>query len=352
MTDLSVPRSRHVATPARRFRRWVNQVGRPIAFLAPTLLLLGVFDVFPVLLAGWISLWRWGIRAEEFIGVDNYQRVLTEIPGDGGEAVGEVGQSLLVTVFYALGTVPITLILAFVIANMLFQKIKFVGVFRTVYFLPYITSTVAAGLAFAWLFNSQVGVLNALMGFFGLPAQQWLLDPDPVIPALLGSVGVGWPAWLPDVLAGPSIALSCVIAFTVWNTVGFSIVIILAGLVAINPEVIEAARVDGASPTQMARRITLPLLSPTMFFLLVVSTIGAFQSFNEIYVLTSGGGYGAGAGSPLDTTLTLPVLIFRHLYERPGSVGYAAALSIVLFVILMLLTLLQFRYAGRRVHYD
>lgn len=321
-------------------------------FLAPTLVLLTLFDVLPVLLAGWISLWRWGIRAEEFIGFDNYRRVVQQVGGSEAQAVGEVGQSMLVSTFYALGTVPVTLALAFAIANMLFQKVRFLSAFRTAYFIPYITSTVAAGLAFAWLFNPQIGVLNAMLEAVGLPAQTWLLDPDPVLVAVVEGAGLTWPAAIPEAFAGPSVALACVMAFTVWNTLGFSIVIILAGLVAINPEVLEAARVDGASPYQLARRIILPLLSPTMFFLLVVSTIGAFQSFNEVYVLTSGGGYGAGAGSPLDTTLTLPVLIFRHLYERPGSVGYAAALSMVLFGVLLVLTLIQFRVAGSRVHYE
>jgi multiple sugar transport system permease protein len=114
----------------------------------------------------------------------------------------------------------------------------------------------------------------------------------------------------------------------------------------------EAARMDGVNSWQMATRITMPLVSPTLFLLLIVSTISAFQSFNEVYVLTSGGGYGAGAGSPLDSTLTLPVLIFRHLYERPSSVGFAAALSMLLFVVVLGVVLLQFRLAERRVHYE
>lgn len=284
--------------------------------------------------------------------MDNYRRIAAQVGGTEAQVVGEVGQSLVVSAFYAIGTVPLTLLIAFVIANLLFQKVRFLAAFRTAYFVPYITSTVAAGLAFAWLFNPQIGVLNAMLEAVGLPAQTWLLDPDPVVRTLVEAAGLAWPAGIPDVLAGPSVALTCVIVFTIWNTLGFAIVIMLAGLVAINPEVLEAARVDGASPGQMARRIILPLLSPTMFFLLVVSTIRAFQSFNEIYVLTSGGGYGSGAGSPLDTTLTLPVLIFRHLYERPGSVGYAAALSMLLFGVLLVLTLIQFRLAGSRVHYD
>lgn len=339
------------AAVLRRRRRRVERVWLPAVYLAPTFLLLGVFDVYPIVLAAWMSLWRWGIQAEEFIGLDNYRRIAAEVGSGVSGVQGEVGQSLLVTAFYAIGTVPVTIVIAFAVANMLYARVRFLTPLRTAYFIPYITSTVAAGLAFAWLFNPQVGVLNAALEAVGLPAQRWLLDPDPVVPKLLGAFGVGWSEGLPDLLAGPSVALTCVIAFSVWNTLGFAVVIILAGLIAIDPQVQEAARMDGANAWQMATRITLPLVSPTLFFLLVVSTIRSFQSFNEVFVLTSGGGYGAGAGSPLDTTLTLPVLIFRHLYERPGSVGYAAALSMLLFVLLLVVTLVQFRFAERRVHY-
>lgn len=316
------------------------------------MILLGLFDIYPIFLSAWISLWRWGIRAEEFIGFDNYRRMAAEVGGGPGGGQGEVGQSLLVTAFYAIGTVPVTIMVAFAVANMLHARVRFLTALRTAYFVPYITSTVAAGLAFAWLFNPQVGVLNAGLEAVGLPAQQWLLDPDPVVPKLLSAIGVGWSEGIPDALAGPSVALACVMIFSVWNTLGFAVVIILAGLIAIDPQVREAARMDGANAWQMATRITLPLVSPTLFFLLVVSTIRSFQSFNEVFVLTSGGGYGAGAGSPLDTTLTLPVLVFRYLYERPGSVGFAAALSMLLFALLLVVTLVQFRFVERRVHYS
>jgi len=257
-----------------------------------------------------------------------------------------------VTFFFTVATVPVTLVLSFVIANMLFAKVRGLAVLRTAYFVPYITSTVAAGLAFGFLFNPTVGVFNAVLRAVGLPAQTWLLDATPIAPKVLAAFGVGWSDSLPAVLAGPSVALLCVTAFSVWNTLGFGVVIVLAGLVAINPEVHEAARIDGAGTWTMATRITLPLVSPTLFFLLVVSTIRSFQSFNEIFVLTKGGGYGAGAGSPLDTTLTLPVLVYRYLYERPGSVGYAAALSMLLFGLLLVAMLVQFRLFQRRVHYD
>ncbi|MHA7155694.1 carbohydrate ABC transporter permease [Arthrobacter sp. TMN-50] len=336
----------------RRKRQRMERLWLPAVYLAPTLVLLWAFDIYPILLSGWMSLWRWGIQPEQFIGLDNYIRIAEQIGDAPGGAPGEVGQSLVVTGFYVLGTVPATIVIAFVIANLLNSKIRFLTALRTAYFVPYITSTVAAGLAFVWLLNPQVGLLNSVMEWLGLPPQQWLLDPDPLVPKLLGAVGIGWPDGVPGFLAGPSVALVCVMAFSVWNTLGFAVVIILAGLITIDPQVKEAARMDGVNSWQMATRITMPLVSPTLFLLLVVSTIRSFQSFNEVYVLTSGGGYGAGAGSPLDSTLTLPVLIFRHLYERPSSVGFAAALSMLLFLLLLIVTLVQFRFAERRVHYD
>jgi len=335
-----------------RRRRRMERIWLPTLYLAPTLILLGIFDIYPIFLSAWMSLWRWGLKAEEFIGLGNYARIFEELGTRPSGVPGEVGQSLVVTAFYVLGTVPATIVIAFLIANMLNAKVRFLTPLRTAYFVPYITSTVAAGLAFVWLLNPQVGVANATLEALGLPAQQWLLDPDPIVPKLLGAIGIGWSSALPSFLAGPSVALVCVMVFSIWNTLGFAVVIILAGLTAIDTQVKEAARMDGVNSWQMATRIIVPLLSPTLFFLLVIATIRSFQSFNEIYVLTSGGGYGAGAGSPLDSTLTLPVLIFRHLYERPGSVGFAAALSMLLFIILLVVTMLQFRFAERRVHYE
>ena len=324
-------------------------------YLAPAMILLLVWDVFPIVFAAWISLWDWGIRPNEFIGLANYERLFDRLGSlEGGLTVGEFGKSLMVTAFYAIGTVPLSILFGFLAANLLFQKVRGLGIFRTAYFLPYITSTVAAGLAFVWIFNPTVGVANSVLVRLGFEPQTWLLDPDPVLMKFLGLFGLSWPSAWPEVLAGPSVALTCVIIFTIWNVVGFNIVILLAGLSSINPETLDAAKVDGASAYQRMRYVVFPLLSPTLFFLLIISTIRSFQSFNDIYVLTSGtgGASGASAGGPLNTTLTLPIYMFRHLFERPGSVGYAAAITMVLFALLMALTLVQFWYFRNRVHYE
>ena len=325
----------------------------PFLYLLPTLILLLVFDIWPIFLGFWISLWRWGVAPERFVGLANYGRLWEETVRVEGDRmlIGNLGQSFLVTLYFVVGTIPATLTLSFLVANLLYQKIRGRAFFRAAFFLPHVTSTVAVGMVFLWIFNPQVGVANALLRWLGLPAQSWLQDPDPVLRTVVVGLGLGWPAGLSDTLAGPSMALFCVILFSIWASLGFNTVILLAGLSAIPPELYEAARLDGATAWQLMRRITLPLLSPTLFFLLTISVIGAFQSFESVYILSGGGGSGSQAGGPLRTTTTLTLYIFDNFYQRPSAVGYAAAASFLLFAFLVGLTALQFRFVERRVFY-
>jgi multiple sugar transport system permease protein len=144
-----------------------------------------------------------------------------------------------------------------------------------------------------------------------------------------------------------------IILYSIWSSLGFNVVIYLAGLTSVSRDVIEAARLDGASELLIIRTIIWPLVSPTTFFLLITSVIGAFQVFSPIYTLTRSSGMGrAEAGGPLDSTLTITVYIYRNFYERSNSVGYAAAVSMLLFAILLTLTLIQFRVGSRAVHYQ
>ena len=325
----------------------------PFLYLLPTLILLTVFDLWPILLGFWISLWRWGVAPERFVGLANYRRLWEEtVRVEGGAPViGDLGQSFLVTLYFVIGTIPATLTLSFLVANLLYQKIRGRAFFRAAFFLPHVTSTVAVGMVFLWIFNPQIGVANALLRWLGLPTQSWLQDPDPILKKLVVGLGLGWPTGLSDTLAGPSMALFCVILFSIWSALGFNTVILLAGLSAVPPELYEAARLDGATAWQLLRRITLPLLSPTLFFLLTISVIGAFQNFEAVYILSGGGGSGSQAGGPLRTTTTLTLYIFDNFYQRPSAVGYAAAASFLLFAFLIGLTALQFRFVERRVFY-
>jgi len=326
-------------------------------YVLPALALLLLFEVWPIFFNVWISLWKWDVGPLAFIGGANYRRLFAEgfITRDyaGEIAVGDVLKSLIVTLYYVLATVPVTIALAFGFAVLLFGKVFGRGFLRTIYFLPHVTSSAAIAVVFAWMFSAQTGVVNAVLQAAGLPTQKWLDDPVPFAKRLAQGFGSRGLDSVPDLAVGPSTALVVIIIFTVWSGLGFNIVVYLAGLTTVPREVYEAARLDGAGRWTILRRITWPLLAPTTFFLLVYDTIGAFQSFTPIYTLTRRSGIGTGAvGGPLDATMTITVYIFRNFYERANSVGYAAAVSFLLFFIMLGLTLVQFRLVGRRVQYQ
>lgn len=331
---------------ARRTSGWAGLI-----YVLPALAILLLFEVWPIAFAIWISLWKWDVGPLAFVGLANYERLFVEgfvtRDYDDKPAIGEVAKSLLVTVYYTIGVVPVTIALAFFIAYLLFQPVRGRAILRTIYFLPYVTSSVAITLVFGWIFNARVGIANAGMQLLGLPSQTWLEDPIPMLKRL----GL-FTSWGND-FAGPSVALVVIILFSIWSTLGYNVVIYLAGLTDIPSELYEAGRIDGATGWQLMRHVTWPLLSPTTFFLSIVNTISAFQAFSPIYTLTRNTGMGRGeAGGPLDTTLTITVYIFRNFYERANSVGYAAAVSLLLFMIILAMTLIQFRVLGRKVHYQ
>jgi multiple sugar transport system permease protein len=330
MSARAVPWTPSAQEAAAARRRMWRETGIAYLYLAPAILLLGLFHFFPAVYALYISTFRWGIVQERFVGLENYQRLLTD---------ERFWNSLGVTVWYVLLCIPAQIALGLGIAYLLFQPISGRLGYRTSYFLPYITSTVAAALVWRWIYNPDRGLLNGVLSALGLPTSQWLNESSGVFALLAGGAGIT----LPPALAGPSVALVCVSVMSIWHYVGFSIVIFLAGLGNIPKELYEAARIDGASEWQVFRRITLPMLSPTTFFLATVSTIGALQAFNQIYVMTGGG--------PLDTTRTVVMLIFQTFYQQT-RVGYGSAMAFILTGIILTLTLLNFRFVGRRVSYD
>lgn len=325
-----------------------RQAWTGVAYALPALLLLFIFRFWPLAFGAWISLWKWGFVPEKFVGFGNFARIFEEglIYKDAllGWQLGPIGNSLMVTVYYAAGTIPISIFLSFLLAYYLFQKIKGKGILRTVFFIPYITSQVAAGLVFKWIFHKNVGVANAGLESVGLPPQDWLSDPDPVFMQLARAFGGDWPSSIPTAFAGPSYALIVIMLFAIWSSVGFNIVIFLAGMGNVSPELYEAARVDGAGTVRIMRNVTWPLLSPMVFLLSIISVIGSFESFNAFYVISGG------EGGPLGTTMSLPLYIFRTFYVY-GQVGYASAISMFLFVIILSLTWIQYRYGEKRVHY-
>jgi multiple sugar transport system permease protein len=321
---------------SRRRRVLVNDLTAYL-FIAPALILIGVFHILPGLAAFVMSLTRWGVIFERWAWFDNYGTILDP----AGARFGDFMNSLGVTAWYVLMTVPIEMVIALALAFVLYQGTVGRGAYRVVFFMPYITSVVAAATIFAWIFDANFGFLNYLLELVGIGAQTWLREPRGVFQL----VGSAWGASVPDGLAGPSLALVSVAIFTIWHFVGFQTVIFLAGLTNISRELYEAARIDGANDRQIFRRITLPLLSPTLFFVAIIATVGAMKSFSQIYVLTNGG--------PLDTTRTVPLLIFRTFFERTSvnGIGLGAAMSFIFVLIIVGLTLVQFRVLGRRVFY-
>jgi multiple sugar transport system permease protein len=256
-----------------------------------------------------------------------------------------------VTLTYTVITVPVEIVLSLVLAYLLFQKMRGRGIYRTLYYLPYITSVIAASVIFNWLMNPSYGLFNTLLGFVGIGPQQWLDEPRGIVELIAGSFGWTLPDWSPfaagsqfhqSILAGPSLALVGVSIYTIWHYIGFQVVIFLAGLGNISNEYYEAARLDGASERQIFTKITLPLLSPTTFFVATIATIGSLKAFNQIYAMTNGG--------PLETTKTLGYEIF-HVFFQQGRIDLGAAMAVLLTVIILGFTVFQFRVAERRVHY-
>jgi len=340
------------------FKRWQSNQRRTSGwggalYVLPALTILVLFEIWPILFNIYISLWRWDVGPLKFVGLANYQRLFGDgfITHDYNDqlAVGEVLRSLIVTIYYVLGRVPITIVLAFLLAYLLFLWVRRGrAILRIAYFLPYVTSSAAIALVFGWMFNARLGVVNAALHGLGLPTFKWLDDPFPFLERLLPGL-----AWLPDLAAGPSTAMMVIILYSIWTSLGYNIVIYLAGLTAIPKELLEAARIDGADGWVILRRIVWPLVSPTTFFLLIANMISAFQAFDPIYILTRKTSAGAGeAGGPLDSTLTVTVYIFRNFYERANSVGYAATVAFLLFFIILGLTILQFSLLNRRIHYQ
>ncbi len=299
-----------------------------VMLLTPAFAVLGVFGVGPLFYAIYMSFFRM-VRGggKTFIGASNYSEALTS---------EEFWNSFFVTFYYALGVVPVTIVLSFFIAAGLFRATRFRGLLRTLFFLPYVTSVVASAMIWRVLLDPSAGVANHLLRVAGLSTQNWLLEPKGALSILSGGVI--------DIGVGPSLALCCVIAFDIWISSGFMVVVLLAGLSAIPREIEEAARIDGASWWQSARNVTLPLLSPTLMFLAIVSLIRAFQAFSSFFALT-----GNGRG-PLDTTQNMTVYLYANFYEY-GRLGYGAAVAVLLCVALAALTIVQWRAFGRKVYY-
>lgn len=295
-----------------------------LILLTPALAVLGVFAIAPMIYAIYLSLFRYQPIA--FNGMGNYRRAFE----DAG-----FWSSVEVTMYYTLIVVPATMLLSLAAAMLLRPIGRGRGVFRTAYFLPYITSIVAAATVWRVLLNPQFGMANAFLELVGLPAQAWLLEPRGILHIISGSrIPLEY---------GPSLSLCCVIFFEIWHSAGFMIVVLIAALGGVPRELEDAARIDGAGRWRTTWYVTLPMLAPTLFLLAVVGVIGAFQAFNSFYALTG--------GVPDTATRNLTMYIYAVFYENQ-QIGYGAAMATLLAFALAGLTLAQWRLLGRRVYYE
>ncbi|MGB9720821.1 MAG: carbohydrate ABC transporter permease [bacterium] len=299
-------------------------------FLVPTLIIILLFRFYPILQAIGMSVYNWSIAGPlKFIWFKNYYRLLID---------PKFYQSLLNTFWYVLGVVPLTIILSIVIAYFLNQKIKGQGIYRTIYYLPVVTSIVAISVVWRWIFNPDRGIFNAIFGIFGIEGLKWLNDSRGIFELFFNIKLSGF-------FAGPSISLCCLMIMAIWHNLGYSIVICLAGLQNIPSQYYEAARIDGAKGWQLFWHITIPILSPTIFYLLITQSISAFNTFTPVYVMTQP------PGGPLGTTS----LVVYYLYEqsfRLWNLGYANAIAFVVFIIVFTLTKFQQRFLEQRVYYE
>lgn len=279
------------------------------AFLLPSFLGLLIFSLLPILAVAVLSFFNWGLLGQPtFIGLGNYSKLF---------ASSLFWHSLLLTLYYILLNIPMQTVFALLLALLLNQKIPGRGVFRTLFVVPWMATAVAMGIVWQWIFDPQYGTLNTFLGFFHITGPAWLSSP----------------AW----------ALPAVAAVNIWQYTGYNMLFFLAGLQGIPPDFYEAASLDGAGAFQRFFTITLPLLSPTLFFVLVTDVIGSAQVFDTVYAMTQGG--------PGNATTVLNFSVFQQAFVFFHA-GYASALSMVLFAILIIITLLQVLFFRSRTLYD
>lgn len=265
--------------------------------------------------------------------------LIAEIPIVMAAGDDDVWQGLKVTIFYSLGTVPFQLGISLFLAILLFQKLTGSGLFRMLFFLPYVTPFVASAVVFRQMFSIRPQApVNQFIGLFGVESLAWIQEPDGIISMLGSSLGYEVPEWA----AGPSLALVVIMFFSIWVFVGYNTVIYLAGLGNISLELIDAAQIDGAGRWGVFRNIIFPLLSPTTYFLSLIAIIGTFKAFSHIWVMRHELALGA--------TDTFSVFIFAEFFDKVRY-GYASALAFVLFAVILSLTFINNRIQGSRVFY-
>lgn len=276
---------------------------------APAVLGFLIFTLGPMIASFFIGLTEWTVGGTpQFVGMENYGRMVGDDP--------LVWKSLGATLFYALGSVPLVLVVSFVVALLLNQRVRGLGLYRTIYYLPVVVPFVASALLWLWIFNPDFGLLNSMLSAIGLPESEWIFDREMVIPSL--------------------------ILMNVW-AFGNTALIFLAGLQGVPRHLYEAVAVDGGRAWHQLWHVTIPMTTPTIFFNLVTGLIVTFQEFARPYIMTEGG--------PGDASLLYVYYIWRTAFDE-GKMGYASALSWIMFAVILIFTLVIFRTARHWVYYQ
>jgi multiple sugar transport system permease protein len=281
-----------------------------LAFLLPSLIGMLFFNLIPILSSFFISLTKWDIIGglPEYLGFKNYMKLLQS---------EEFWRTFKNTFYFIILYIPLILVTSLTVASLLNARYKGIKFYRTLFYIPVITSWVAGALIWEWVLNPQFGVVNTLLGYIGIQGPGWLYDKNWAMPGI-------------------------VIA-SIWKDMGFFGLILLSGLQGIDTTYYEAAEIDGANWWQKFRKITFPLLSPTIFFVIIISIINSFQLFPQVMIMTEGGPHGS--------TQVMVERIYRYAFEY-YKMGYATSFAWVLFIIIFTATLIQFRVQKRWVTYD
>jgi len=292
-----------------RRRRRIRTAIEAYALIGPSLLGFLAFLVLPVIGVFILSLFSWNlIGSPQFVGLANYRQMMRD---------SEAWHALENTAYYVLLNIPIQTVLALLLALALNRKMRGVKFLRVVFVLPWMAMPVALGVIWNWFFDPRSGIIDHIISMFGFTGPNWLTSS-------------GW-------------AMPVVASVNVWQYTGYTMLFLLAGLQAIPTQVYEAASLDGVNAMQRFFKITLPLLRPSMFFVLITNVIGSFQQFDTVFVMTQGG--------PGTSTTTMNYYIYQQAFQLFHA-GYAATLSILLFAVILLVTVIQFRYFRSRTVYD
>lgn len=278
-------------------------------FVLPAVVGFFLFMAYPMLYGIFISFFKVGIGGQkECIGINNYLKLINDV---------HFLKAVFNTAYYTLGILVLCVPLSLFLAVVLNQKLKFLSFYRVSYYMPVISMMIAVAMIWKGLLGTNYGLVNYFLGFFGIPKIEWLTDPKWAMPGL--------------------------ILMSIWKGVGFNMIVFLGALQNIPKTLLESASIDGANRFQRFFRITLPLLSPAIFFVIITTTIHSFQIFEQAYILTEGG--------PQEATTTIVYYIYKNAFEwfKPG---YASAQATFLFIILLIITVIQFKLQKRWVHYE